>query len=176
MTHDPSTELLEHVDQDDNSIGPITREFAHRTGAPHRAVHVVVWNCHGRILLQKRAASKESYPGSWDTSVGGHVGAGESYATAALRECREELGIHIREIDLEPVGKHLFDELDTDVEWVETFELEHEGPFDPDPREVESVRWFTADEVDALVSEGKTTPHFAMQWRRELSSMAHDLP
>ena len=87
MTHDPSTELLEHVDQDDNSIGPITREFAHRTGAPHRAVHVVVWNCHGRILLQKRAASKESYPGSWDTSVGGHVGA-EHHAAGDGRHSR----------------------------------------------------------------------------------------
>lgn len=175
MIDDPASELLEHVDDEDRAIGPIPRGRAHKEGLRHRAVHVVVHNCHGRILLQRRAAGKD-YPGMWDTSVGGHVGAGESYQEAALRECKEEIGIHVRAMDLGPVGKHLFDELPTDVEWVETFELEHEGPFHPDPKEVEQVRWFTADEIEALVAQGATTPHFALQWRRELASMARDLP
>lgn len=174
MSQDLSNELLDHVDDEDRVIGRIPRHLAHREGLWHRAVHVVVWNRQGRILLQLRAASKASFPGFWDTSVGGHVGAGETYMATSVRECSEELGIEIAETDLARIGKHLFDEMPTDMEWVESWALVHEGPFCPDPIEVERVAWFTADEVDAMVSDSRTTPHFALQWRRELSAMTRD--
>lgn len=169
---DLSSELLDHVDADDVVIGTVARAVAHRDGIPHRAVHVIVWNPDGRILLQKRAADKASFPGFWDTSVGGHVGAGEGYLPTALRECAEELGIRIEASDLSRIGKHLFDEMATDLEWVESWALVHGGPFRPDPAEVERVDWFTADEVEDLIGRGEVTPHFALQWRRELERMA----
>ena len=168
---DLSGELLDQVDARDQVIGQILRSRAHREGLWHRAVHVVVWNRSGRILLQKRAADKASFPGFWDTSVGGHVGAGERYDQTALRECSEELGIQIALEDLKPIGKHLFDELATDVEWVESYELLHEGPFQPDPVEVERVAWFSAAEVASLASQGLLTPHFVLQCDRELERM-----
>lgn len=168
---DPSTELLDQVDGDDTVIGRIPRSLAHRDGLWHRAVHVVVWNRAGQILLQRRAAAKASFPGFWDTSVGGHVGAGESYLATALRECSEELGIEIAETDLSRIGKHLFDEMPTDMEWVESWALVHEGPFAPDPVEVERVEWFSADGVEELISASQVTPHFVLQWRRELAAM-----
>lgn len=168
---DLSSELLDHVDEDDRVIGTVARSRAHREGIRHRAVHVVVWNRRGEILLQRRAASKASFPGFWDTSVGGHVGAGEGYLATALRECAEELGIEIGSSDLSRIGKHLFDEMDTDVEWVESYGLLHEGPFRPDRAEVERVDWFTADAVEELVSRGALTPHFVLQWRRELAAI-----
>jgi len=59
----------------------------------HRAVHVLVVNAAGELLLQKRSARKDIQPGKWDTSVGGHLEPGESYFAAALREMREELGL-----------------------------------------------------------------------------------
>ncbi|MEN9308164.1 MAG: hypothetical protein RL173_2096 [Fibrobacterota bacterium] len=174
MSQDLSSESLDHVDDQDRVIGRIPRFLAHREGLWHRAVHVVVWNRRGQILLQRRAAGKASFPGFWDTSVGGHVGAGETYLATALRECSEELGIDIVESDLSRIGKHLFDEMPTDMEWVESWALVHEGPFAPDPAEVEKVAWFTASEVEAMVSASEVTPHFALQWRRELSAMTRD--
>jgi isopentenyl-diphosphate Delta-isomerase len=72
----------------------IDKAEAHRTGAWHRAVHV--WIVSGsRILLQRRALAKENWPGKWDVSVAGHVGAGESAVDAAIREAREELGLEL---------------------------------------------------------------------------------
>ena len=72
----------------------IDKAEAHRSGAWHRAVHV--WILGGdRILLQRRALAKENWPGMWDVSVAGHVGAGESAVDAAIREAREELGLSI---------------------------------------------------------------------------------
>lgn len=43
------------------------------TMPPMENFHLVV-----HLSMQKRALSKDMHPGSWDTSVGGHVMAGES--------------------------------------------------------------------------------------------------
>lgn len=80
----------------------IDKADAHRTGAWHRAAHVWIVTPDRRVLLQRRAWQKENWPGKWDVSVAGHVGAGETAEEAAIREAREELGLELR--DLEPVG------------------------------------------------------------------------
>ncbi|MCD7838085.1 MAG: NUDIX domain-containing protein [Clostridiales bacterium] len=56
------------------------------------------------VLLQKRADTKESYPGLFDASAAGHVSAGESCVQAALRETREELGVTLSEEQLRLLG------------------------------------------------------------------------
>jgi len=165
---DTSLELLDLVDVSGRVIGRATRERVHREGLLHRAVHLVVWNPDGRILLQKRSESKACCPGLWDTSVGGHVGAGEEGPEAVLRECREELGIQLAPGDLEPLDRHLFDADTLDPELVDSWETVHPGPFVPDPVEVERVGWFTPEEVESLVRRGEATPHFALQWEMDL--------
>ena len=71
----------------------IDKAEAHRTGAWHRAAHVWIVTPDRRVLLQRRALVKENWPGKWDVSVAGHVGAGETAEEAAIREAREELGL-----------------------------------------------------------------------------------
>lgn len=76
--------------------GIVSREKAHRDGIRHRRAHVwVIREEKGRIqvLLQKRSANKESFPGMYDTSSAGHIPAGCEPLDSALRELREELGI-----------------------------------------------------------------------------------
>jgi len=46
----------------------------------------------GRILLGKRSATREFYPGVWDL-FGGHMEPGEGQAETLIRELGEELGI-----------------------------------------------------------------------------------
>ena len=65
----------------------------HRDGDWHLAAHLWVVTPDRRVLLQRRALSKESWPGQWDISVAGHVEAGESAMEAIVREAREELGL-----------------------------------------------------------------------------------
>ena len=83
-------EILIQVTENDEILGPVKRSLVH--GNPmliHRSVHVLVINSAGLLLLQKRSLRKDTQPGKWDTSVGGHVGFGQSYTQAAVREAEE---------------------------------------------------------------------------------------
>ncbi len=56
----------------------------------------------GEVLLQQRQ-NTGYMDGHWSFSAAGHVEREESVTAAAVREAGEELGVRIREADLEPV-------------------------------------------------------------------------
>jgi isopentenyl-diphosphate delta-isomerase type 1 len=86
-------EILEIVDSDDRVVGTATRREIHEQGLCHRAVHIFVFNSHGKIFIQRRSAAKDRHPLKLGSSAAGHVDPGESYETTAVRELEEELGI-----------------------------------------------------------------------------------
>jgi isopentenyl-diphosphate Delta-isomerase len=97
MTHpppttDPQDEILAVVDASDTEIGGEKRGVIHATNLLHRAVHVFVFAPDGRLYLQQRSATKDSFPLHWEC-VGGHLSPGELYPVAAVREVEEELGL-----------------------------------------------------------------------------------
>lgn len=57
----------------------------HRLGLFHRAVHTWVY-CPAtqQLLLQQRAANKESWPDLWDVSSAGHIVAGDTSLQTAV--------------------------------------------------------------------------------------------
>jgi isopentenyldiphosphate isomerase len=84
------------------------RSEVHRLGLFHRAVHVwLLAPASGELLLQLRAASKDSWPSRWDVSSAGHVSAGEESLPSARRELREELGLALPAARLRPLFTHL---------------------------------------------------------------------
>ena len=85
-------EMFDIVNDRDEVIGRLPRRMVHRDGHKHRAVHVLVFDSRGRIFLQKRSLTKDTFPGAWDSSASGHLESGEDYAACAARELREELG------------------------------------------------------------------------------------
>ena len=151
-------ELLDLVDADNTVIGTVPRSRVH--GAPalrHRAVHVLVYDGRGRLLLQKRAAGKEIQPGKWDTSVGGHLESGESYPEAAVREAAEELGLAVDAAALQPVHEFVWHS-PVETEHVTTYRIAHGGPFRPHPEEVDEVRFWSAEELRGAAGDGVLTP------------------
>ena len=97
-------EYLDVIDDNGNLTGEtVAREVAHRDGIRHRTSHL--WLLRKKdgvlqILLQKRSADKPSFPDCYDISSAGHIPAGGEFASSALRELKEELGITAEEKDL----------------------------------------------------------------------------
>jgi isopentenyldiphosphate isomerase len=85
-------------------IGVKDRADVHRDGDWHRSVHIwIVRPAENAVVIQQRAANKDTWPNSWDASVGGHLSAGAS-CEDALREIDEELGVRIHPDTFVPLG------------------------------------------------------------------------
>jgi isopentenyl-diphosphate delta-isomerase len=142
-------ELFDLVDSDDRVIGRAPRREVHARHLLHRAVHVMVHDAQGRVFLQRRSLTKDSFPGCWDDSCTGHLDAGEDYGTAARRELAEELGWHDASLPLRPVVK-LPASAETGHEFIEIFLLGPvAGPFTLHPEEISEGRWIAPADVIA---------------------------
>lgn len=150
------------------------RSVVHRDGLFHRAVHVWLLSPRaGELLLQRRAAVKDSWPGWWDISAAGHLSAGQASADAAARELAEELGLrlprerlrflHTHEERLASVqrGRPFVNNEFNDVYLVTLTAEEaerHAGDppagFTLQPEEVDAVRWVPWRDVRAMYERG----------------------
>ncbi|AMD49254.1 NUDIX hydrolase [Bordetella holmesii F627] len=79
-------------------LGAIERAAMRPLGLPTFAVHLNAWTADGRLWVARRALSKSTDPGMWDTLVGGLVGSQESLDQALVRECAEEAGLEPEQI------------------------------------------------------------------------------
>ncbi|MFZ5493802.1 MAG: NUDIX hydrolase [Verrucomicrobiota bacterium] len=150
MAQDPD-ELFDVVDVRDRVIGQLPRGEVHRRRLRHRAVHLLVANRAGKVFLHKRSTRKDLFPGVWDSSAAGHVGAGEDYDGTAVRELEEELGCRP-----EKPPQRLFKieaREETGQEFVWVYRVEAEGPFTLHPEEIERGDWFTPAEIDRWLAE-----------------------
>lgn len=68
-------------------------------GRFHKVVHIWIQNSKGELLMQKRSDTVDNCPGIWATT-GGSVQAGEEPLATAVRELSEELGLTVRESEL----------------------------------------------------------------------------
>lgn len=104
-------ELLDLVDENGIPTGRTAdRETVHRTA------HLwLLRRREGRVqvLLQKRSAQKDSYPGCYDISSAGHIPAGFDFVPSALRELQEELGLEAKAEELISCGLRRFQYRDT---------------------------------------------------------------
>lgn len=83
-------EIVNIYDDDARVTGTLGRREAKSRGLILGAVHALVVNRQGEVLLQRRPGDKEN--GSrWDKTVGGHVSAGEEFDQTIVREAGEEL-------------------------------------------------------------------------------------
>jgi isopentenyldiphosphate isomerase len=148
-SREPGDELVDVVDSDDRVVATVTRRQMRAERLLHRSVGVAVLSVDGRLLIHRRSERKDLWPGRWDVAAGGVVGAGESYAQAAVRELHEELGI----VGVEPqlIGGGTF--VDDDVAMiVRCYVVTHDGPFTFDDGEVVEVRFVGAAELERLLA------------------------
>jgi isopentenyldiphosphate isomerase len=196
MTSCPETRKLKYkameewvdvLDSEGRPLGQrILKSEAHKEGLFHPTVHIWFYTDKLEILLQRRAATKKTFPMYWDVSVAGHVAAGEGIMEAAVREVEEEIGIGISEKDLFPIGvfksvhKHPGDILD--CEFHHTFICRLKTPLASLKKQEEEVadlqlislaKW--EQDIFAKIPSISYVPHKELYYREVISAIKRHL-
>lgn len=103
-------EIVDLVNDQDVVIGTVNREdfYAIPEGDEPgyiRAVALLIQNDDGKLWIPTRAVHKKRLPNGLDYSAEGHLGVGESYIAAILRETKEELNLALEAEQLKFVAK-----------------------------------------------------------------------
>lgn len=154
-TTDDPDELFDLIDREDRVIGQVRRGDAHRNPALlHRSVQVLVFDDAGRVLLQRRSATKDLFPGYYCASASGHVMSGDDYADTARREIEEELGVSLTARFIEKVLVASAFE----TELTALFVARSNGPFDFNTRETAGGTFFALEDLCAGEQRPALTP------------------
>ena len=128
-------ELCILVDSKDNVIGSASKVDCHRgKGLLHRAFSVLIFDDKNRLLIQKRAAGKITFPNVWANTCCSHPlditsengDPIEGVTNAAIRKLEQELGIPTEESsswEYNYLGKFEYS-CRWDSEWIE-HEIDH---------------------------------------------------
>jgi isopentenyldiphosphate isomerase len=160
MTPDPSQELVDVVDAEGRVVATVPRREVRARRLPHRGTYVLVFNRRGELFIHLRTPTKDVYPSYWDVTVGGVLGAGESFAEGVRREAREELGI-----DVEPEELFPFHYADGCAEvFGMVYRLVHEGPFRLQPEEIVRGEFVPPGDVAARAARDPFCPDGLAVW------------
>ena len=140
----------------------VWKSEAHRRGLWHRCIHCWIFGVDaGRpyLLVQRRAATKDTWPGYLDLTVGGHLAAGEE-TLDGVREVEEELGLRVDPGRLVPLGTRRSEGRipgGLDREFQDVFLLRDDTPpggLHLQREEVEAVLRIGLDEAERLETAG----------------------
>jgi isopentenyldiphosphate isomerase len=130
-------ELLDVLDERGRPTGGVAwKSEAHRRGLWHRCFHCWIAGedaGDSYLLVQRRDATKDTWPGCLDVTAAGHLQSGEEPLRGGLREIEEELGLKVEPERLIPLGTRRIEQKlpdGCDREFHEVFFL-----FDPTPPE-----------------------------------------
>ena len=149
-------EVIVFVDESGIPIGTGPKADSHHSGTHlHLAFSVFLFNSNGELLLQQRALTKKTWPGVWSNSCCGHLLPGERTEDAAARRLSHELGFSNIDLTIALPDFRYRAELDGVVEneicpvLVGFTDVEP----DPNPDEVNAVRWMHWDQVLKSVTD-----------------------
>jgi len=153
------------VDNEDNIIGKDTKINCHLgEGKLHRAFSVLLFNTKNKLLIQKRASEKITFPSIWANSCCSHplysnneeegiIGAKK----AAKRKLSQELGIDTSLIelsDIEYITKMHYRSR-ADKKWIEheidyIFVIKSDVNVNPNPNEIKETKYVDQNELQSL--------------------------
>lgn len=158
MAAGSDAEMVDLIDEHDRVVGVVTRAEMRARRLLHRAVSIAVFSSDGRLLVHRRADTKDIWPSYWDIAAGGVVAAGESYDDAAGRELAEELGVG--DVPLHHLGSGRYTDDGVD-EIAHCYRCTCDGPFEFADGEVAEVRWVNRVELSRLMATEPFTPDTA---------------
>ena len=156
------------VDEYDEVLGSMSKLEAHTgAGTYHRAFSVMLFDTSGRLLLQKRASSKITFPSVWANSCCSHPLHSEEemdlhdsmgVKRAAIRKLSQELGIKESQLPLDSFQfvTRMRYQARQDAIWIER-EVDHclvfHGDVDvvPNSNEVDEIRWVNPEQLEDML-------------------------
>ena len=142
--------------------GVAWKSEAHRRGLWHRCIHCWIFGADAGepyLLVQRRAATKDTWPGYLDLTAGGHLAAGEE-TLDGVREVEEELGLRVDPGRLVPLGTRRMEQdipEGVDREFQDVFLIRDDTPpgdLRLQREEVEAVLRIALDDAEALGAAG----------------------
>ncbi|KAF0694908.1 Aste57867_14250 [Aphanomyces stellatus] len=190
-------EMCIQVDEQDNVIGPISKKDSHfKDGVLHRAFSVFLFNSENKLLIQKRAAEKITFPSFWANTCCSHPlhfpeeldeDKHMGVKRAAIRKLEHELGIPTDAIQPDQfkfLTKVLY-RAPYDDNWSE-YEVDHillvraDVKYNLNENEVAEVRYVARDELEGVLADESMliSPWFRLisqgllpQWWDDLDSV-----
>ncbi|MCE7482085.1 isopentenyl-diphosphate Delta-isomerase [Microbacterium profundi] len=138
----------------DDAGAPIGTQSKATTHGPTTPRHLA-FSCHvvdgdGRVLVTRRALTKQTWPGVWTNSFCGHPAPGESLEDAVRRRAAFELGL---EVDMIECVAPDFGYIARDAsgiqenEYCPVFIATAASALSPNPDEVAEAQWTTASDL-----------------------------
>jgi isopentenyl-diphosphate delta-isomerase len=92
--------LVVLVDEAGEAIGTASKSAVHTTDTPlHLAFSCHVYDPDGRVLVTRRALTKQAWPGVWTNAFCGHPAPREPLEAAVERHAAAELGITVQYVE-----------------------------------------------------------------------------
>lgn len=165
------------VDEHDQEIGHLSKAEAHLgSGCLHRAFSLFVFDLRGRLLMQRRAASKRLWPDYWSNSCCSHPRRGEDIRDAIHRRLHQELHL---QCPLEFLFKFQyqaqFDHDGAEHELCSVYAGRTGDTPDLNRNEVSDLRYIEPAQLDQEMHESPRafTPWFKLEWQRIRCEHAH---
>lgn len=159
-------EPIDWIDKNGKKILTLNKYLVHAFGLKHYAVHIFVIDKNGKLILQRRRKDRFLQPGSWDTSVGGHVTSGETLLKSAQRETKEELRITAK---LQLLGK--IDVIDEQKNYLNDERVAYywchaqQKPY-YQRSEIAGLKAIPLNEVSAFIRRKQCSPMLMAGWKK----------
>ena len=157
-------EILDIVNANDKVIGKAPRSHVHDSKLWHRGIHIILFDSHGRMILQKRKVSADKSPGKYDLSVSGHLSSGEKYDETAFRELYEELGLRLDTLERIIRLRLEYGEYDNMISVLYKGKCEA-NTFSEEILASSSIRQFSPNQIKLMLTE---KPQEFSKWAREI--------
>jgi isopentenyl-diphosphate delta-isomerase len=163
-----ASDVVQLLSEDGVAAGTMDKQAAHTSpGHLHRAYSVFLFDETGRVLLQRRAASKYHFSGKWSNTCCSHPSQTLGVLATARRRLLQELGV---EVALEAIGSFRYTAIDDVSGLVEREDdtvlvgyIRSDATLTPNPGEVGATRFVAlpALEDELRKSPGRFTPWLA---------------
>lgn len=148
-------------------------------GLWHRGVHVVAQTSDGKFVVGKRSKSIVFAPGMLEISLGGGIDTGEHPLQAAVRETREELGVHVPEKHFRPLFMYRLNSFHPRYNkrtrghvYVYSVRLPMHSTLSPQLAEVAELRVLTKGQVQRMLRTHRMVHFGRLKWGYKLYKKA----